>query len=304
MTGIGVDGLLLLDKPVGPTSHDMVALVRRLLGGAKTGHAGTLDPMASGLLILLAGKATRLAPYIPGDPKVYEGSILLGVSTDSLDMQGEIVAESAYDKGPERARAALSSLVGEVEQLPPMYSAAKYRGRPLYRYARAGEEVPRKSRTVRVYFSRMCAYRQLGPRAEIDFAIACSPGTYVRDLAARVGDALGCGGALSRLRRAASGPFKVDEAISVEDLSGRAGRGEGFLLPPEQAVEGLRRLNVAEPDVDAARNGSPLSGEMVSRLDTGVAEGEAVAVFTHGHLLGVHRVTCLTPFASHALRMM
>jgi tRNA pseudouridine55 synthase len=299
-----VDGLLLLDKPSGPTSHDLVASVRRLSGSPKAGHTGTLDPMASGLLIILVGKATKLAPFVPGDPKVYEGCILLGLSTDSMDIEGEVIAEGTYDGGPERAQAALASLVGVVEQVPPMFSAVKYRGKPLYRYARMGEEVPRQSRTVRVYRSEMRAFRVRGTRAEMDFLIECSPGTYVRDLAARVGDGLGCGGTLSRLRRMGSGPFGVEDAMSVEEMRERAVKGRDYLLPLERAVEGCKRVDVAESGLIAVRNGSPLGGSMLRRVDAEVMEGDAVAVFAGGELIGMHRVSQVSPFISHALRMM
>ena len=299
-----LDGLLLLDKPSGPTSHDMVALARRLLGMAKVGHTGTLDPLASGLLVLLMGKATRLAPYIPDDPKVYEGCMLLGLSTDSMDTDGTITAEGVYDGGPEKAQGALESLVGEFEQIPPMYSAAKYRGKPLYRYARKGEEVPRKARRVRVYRSEMKEFRELGTRAEMHFFIECSPGTYVRDLAARVGDILGCGGTLSSLRRLMSGPFRVEEAETPQELEERIAAGDVHLQPLELALQGYGRIEVTEAGAQAVRNGSPVGEEILKRIDTGIAEGDVVAVFAGGDLLGMHRVLCTSPLASRALRMM
>lgn len=298
------EGLLLLDKPTGPTSHDVVASIKRIMGTAKAGHCGTLDPLASGLLIVLVGFATRLAPYVHGDPKVYEGSIMLGLSTDSMDMEGEVTGESAYAGGADAARDALASLEGDLEQVPPMYSAVKYRGRPLYRYARAGEEVPRKSRNVRVYRAEMVEFRQLGAQAEMDFCVACSPGTYVRDLAARVGEMLGCGGTLSRLRRTASGPFRLEHASSLEELAQGLERGEPCMLPMESALQGCKKVEVKDDGMEAVRNGSPLDGGMLRSTEEGIAEGEVIAVHGGGELLGVHRVCSVSPFASRAMRML
>jgi len=299
-----MDGLLLLDKPSGPTSHDMVASIRDIYDGIKVGHTGTLDPLASGLLVLLLGRATKFAPYIPGDPKVYEGCILLGISTDSLDMEGEPLAETYYDGGQEEAGAALASLVGQVEQLPPMYSAAKHKGQPLYRYARRGEAVPRKSRRVNIYRSEMISYRAGGGRAEVEFHIECSPGTYVRELAARVGDMIGCGGAISRLRRLASGPYRVENAIELSFLKDSLSQREDFLVPLEKSLESYRRIEVSSEGLQAARNGTPLSEATIGRADAGIVEGEIVAVFGGDTLLGMHRVVQTSPFLSRALRMM
>ena len=299
-----MDGLLLLDKPAGPTSHDVVEAVRGLLGGAKAGHSGTLDPGASGLLVLMVGRATKLAPYLPADPKVYEGSILLGVRTDSMDVAGEVVAEGSYGGGPEQARLALASLVGEVDQVPPMFSAVKYRGEPLYRYARRGEEVPRRSRRIRVYGSEMTAFRALGSRAEVDFLVSCSPGTYVRELAARVGELLGCGGAISRLRRLSSGPFRLEEASPLEGLLSSRQRAELVLLPLERAVDGYRKVVVSGAWSKAARNGAPLREEMVGEGVEGVEEGEIVAVVDEaGKLVGMHEVVERRPFTSRPRRI-
>jgi len=297
-------GLLLIDKPSGPTSHDVVAAVRGFLGKVKVGHTGTLDPMASGLLVVLVGSTTRLAPYVRDDPKIYEGSILLGVCTDSMDTQGEVTCEKPYGGGPREAREALASLLGELEQVPPMYSAVKHRGRPLYHYARKGQEVARKSRRVRLYRVEMTGYRDLGERAEVDFVVECSPGTYVRDLAARVGCALSCGGTLSRLRRTAAGPFRVEDASSLEAVGDELARGWEVLLPAEAALTGYARVEVTGAACGAVRNGAPVTRDMVSGADAGMALGDVVAVFGGGTLLGVHRVTSLEPFESRAARMM
>ena len=299
-----MEGLLLLDKPTGPTSHDMVEAVREMCEGAKTGHAGTLDPMASGLLIMLIGRATKLAPYIPGEPKVYDGTILLGLSTDSMDLEGEVVSQHVFEGSAADVEAALGSLVGDLEQAPPMFSAAKYKGSPLYRYARRGEEVPRKTRKVSITSLQMTAFRPKGEKAEVDFCVECSPGTYVRELAARIGDMLACGGTLSRLRRTASGPFKVKNALTLEEASFGLSRGTLHLLPPENAVAGYKRMVVAEEYVKAARNGATIEEDMIETAAASLADGEVVAVFAGGEIMGMHRVVAASPLSLRPLRIL
>jgi len=299
-----MEGLLLLDKPSGPTSHDIVASVRNIYDGVKVGHTGTLDPLASGLLVLLLGRATKFAPFIPGDPKIYEGCITLGISTDTMDVEGELLAETFYLGDREEVEKALASLVGTVQQLPPMYSAAKYEGQPLYRYARRGKVVPRKSRQVKVYRSEVISYQAGEGRAEVGFHIECSPGTYVRELAARVGGMLGCGGAISRLRRLASGPFGVKDALEVSLLEDSRSRREDYLVPLERCLESYRRIEVSNEGLPGARNGVPLSEGMVSEVDAEIVEGETVAVFGGDAFLGMHRIVQASPLQTRALRMM
>jgi tRNA pseudouridine55 synthase len=299
-----VEGLLLLDKPTGPTSHDIIVKVRRLLGLKKVGHTGTLDPIASGLLVILLGRATKLAPFVPQDPKIYEGSLILGVTTDSMDIDGKVTGGSTYRNGPTEARAALGSLRGELEQLPPMYSAVKYRGVPLYRYARRGEDVPRKSRKVDVYEVDMTAFRQEGEKAEMDFIVSCSPGTYVRSLVTQVGDLLGCGASLSSLRRLASGPFQLKDALTIEELASRAEEGALPLIGMIEALNDLNKVTVQEEWEKTAKNGAPLEEGMIERLDHAVQKGETVAVISpKGLLVGFHTVMRSRPFYSKPRRI-
>ena len=299
------DGLLLLDKPAGPTSHDIVVEVRRLLGLKKVGHAGTLDPMASGLLVILLGRATKLAPFLPQDPKIYEGSLVLGIATDTMDIEGEVTGGRPFRDGPARVESVLATLQGEMEQLPPMFSAVKHKGIPLYRYARRGEDVPRKSRTINVYRAEMTAFRETEEKTEVDVVIHCSPGTYVRSLAAQVGESLGCGASLSRLRRLASGPFQLEDALTMGELS--AGRKEGALplIEIAEAVDYLHKIRVQEEWVKSAINGAPLEESMIEKLDHAVERGETVAVITPlGGLVGFHTVLRSSPFYSKPRRIM
>lgn len=289
----GKDGLVLLDKPPGPTSHDLVQEVKRSLGVKKAGHAGTLDPLASGLLVILTGRCTRLAPFVPGDPKAYRGTIILGVETDTLDMEGEVIAERPFRGGAEEVREALLSLVGSWEQVPPRYSAAKHKGKPLYFYARRGEEVPRRPRLIRVYDVEMLDFR-CEERVEVDFRVSCSPGTYVRDLARRLGEALGCGGTLGSLRRLASGPYRVEEAVSPRELRALQDEGTPVVLPPLEALRGYPKAELKREALRAARHGAPLSPNLLAEWK-GAADGQYVAVTCDGELVGVYEVVMNPP---------
>ncbi|MBI4425712.1 MAG: tRNA pseudouridine(55) synthase TruB [Elusimicrobia bacterium] len=216
-------GLLLLDKPKGWTSHDVVAAVRgRLPRGTKVGHTGTLDPMATGLLVLLVGPATREAARFQALPKVYSGSIRFGLETDTADLEGKVVSESPVPPvEAEALQRLLGEHVGDLELLPPLYSAIKHHGRPLYEYARRGLAVEVKPRLQRVYSWELLAWAP----PEAAFRLSCSGGTYVRSLAVAVGRKLGCGAAVSALRREAVGSLRVEDAFGAEEGK-RLGAGE------------------------------------------------------------------------------
>jgi tRNA pseudouridine55 synthase len=212
-----LDGALLIDKPAGPTSHDVVDAIRRQFRLKKVGHCGTLDPNATGLLIIVVGRGTKLSEKLMSADKVYEGTIKLGETTDSYDAAGELVASLPV---PPTTIAELnelaSSFVGDLMQTPPMVSAVKQGGVPLYRLARKGVEVPREARLIHVYSFQFSAYQE--PIAH--FRIACTKGTYVRSLAHELGEKLGCGAHLANLRRVVSGKFDVNDAIPFEDVMG------------------------------------------------------------------------------------
>ena len=227
-------GVLLVDKDPGFTSHNAVALCRRILGTKKVGHCGTLDPMATGILIVVVGKATKLQDRLMSEDKVYSATIKLGVETNSYDADGEVVRVAPLDGVDEgKVRAALQGFCGEIEQVPPMYSAVKINGVPCYKLARRGEEVERKARRVRLM---ECEVKRLDLTAgELDVRLHCSKGFYVRSLAHDLGEKLGCGAHLTALRRERSGAFDVAGAISVPDLKA-AGRDVLLrrLIPVEQ----------------------------------------------------------------------
>lgn len=236
-------GLLLVDKPSGITSHDAVARVRRVIGIKKVGHAGTLDPMATGLLVMGVGRGTRLLRFLGDSPKLYEGTGILGVETTTLDALGEVVAESPADVTEGQLREAMARFEGEIEQIPPAFSAVKVGGERLYRAARRGEEVEAPARSVHVYAFKL---RRFDP-PRFDFRVRCSGGTYVRSLVADVGRALGCGAHLAGLRRTAVGAFRVEDARSPEET--------GPLLPLERAVEHLVAVELSEEEAKAAAHG-------------------------------------------------
>jgi tRNA pseudouridine55 synthase len=209
------DGVLLVDKPAGMTSHDVVDRVRRRFSFRKVGHCGTLDPAATGLLILVLERATRLQDRFMSVDKTYEGTMLLGVSTDSQDVDGEVIAEKPVPSFTENdIENAFAKFRGDIQQVPPMVSAVKHQGTPLYKLARKGQTVERQPRLIHIYDLRALAVEL--PR--IRFRVNCTKGTYVRTLCSDIGDVLGCGAHLYELRRTQSGDFHVTGAHSLEEI--------------------------------------------------------------------------------------
>jgi tRNA pseudouridine55 synthase len=239
------EGLLLVDKPSGMTSHDAVDVVRRSLGTRKVGHAGTLDPMATGLLVLGVGRATRLLRYLGELPKTYAATGRLGEETDTLDADGEIVRTAPVDVSLAEVERACASLLGESMQAPPAYSAAKVGGRRLYDAARRGEVLEAPPRPIRVDAFAVSAF----DGRDLEARVTCSGGTYVRVLVADVGRSLGCGAHLVRLRRTAIGSFLVEDARPP---------GEATLQPLERAVRHLPSIRVEPEEARAAAHGRPL----------------------------------------------
>lgn len=210
-----IDGVLLVDKARGMTSHDVVAIVRRALSTKRVGHCGTLDPLATGLLLITIGRGTKIQDLLMSEDKEYVGTVRLGEVTDSQDADGEIIERNPVPEfSKEQIEEAFANFRGDFYQMPPMISAIKKDGVPLYKLARQGKQVERKPRFVRVYAQEIQAIRL----PEIDFLVVCSKGFYVRTYANDIGRQLGCGAHLQALRRTKSGRFGVEEAVSVEDL--------------------------------------------------------------------------------------
>ncbi len=209
------DGVLLVDKPAGPTSHDIVAGIRRTFRIDKVGHGGTLDPNATGLLVILLGRGTRLSAQIMGGDKTYEGVMHFGRTTNSQDIDGETLEEKPVEGiTAEQIQAQMDARLGDSFQTPPMVSAVKIQGVPLYKLARKGQEVAREPRFIHLYRFRLLRWET--PLAT--FEIACTKGTYVRTLCHDIGQSLGCGACLDALRRTVSGNLKVDDAIPFDDV--------------------------------------------------------------------------------------
>jgi tRNA pseudouridine55 synthase len=256
-----LNGVLVVDKPAGRTSHQVVAEVSRRLGKVKTGHAGTLDPMATGVLVVLVGEATKLAAVLTADAKSYEGELELGAETDTLDAEGRVVSERRAEAAAiDRAAliAAMARLTGAIEQTPPMFSAVKVDGRRLHQLARAGAEVERAARPVEVGRFELVDF--VPPRAR--FAVDCSKGTYVRSLVADLGTALGCGAHLTALRRTRSGAFTIGDALPLDQVE--PGSTEGRLVPLATAVLHLPRSQVPDSLVRAVLTGKPMDWKDLS----------------------------------------
>jgi tRNA pseudouridine55 synthase len=229
-----LDGILLVDKPTDHTSHDVVARMRRKLGMKRIGHAGTLDPMATGLLIMLVGKATSVSQYLISLDKEYTGTIKLGAVTNTQDAEGEVLETRPVPPlTAEQARAAFAGFLGDQYQMPPMFSAIKIKGVPLYKKAREGEEVEREPRFIRVMQFDLTRFAP----PELDFCVRCSKGTYVRTLANDLGQKLGCGGHLSALRRTAIDKLRVEQALTVTQIEAMPlAELEKVLLHPRDVV--------------------------------------------------------------------
>jgi tRNA pseudouridine55 synthase len=263
------EGLLLVDKPAGVTSHDVVATIRRSLGIRKVGHAGTLDPMATGLLIVGLGRATRLLRFLGDLPKTYTGAFRLGIETTTLDADGDVTRETRVDVADEDLAGAMSSLVGDSLQRPPAFSAVKVGGRKLYEAARAGEILEAPPRPIRVD-----RFEPVGREGDsVGFIAVVSGGTYVRVLAADVGNALGCGAHLTALRRTAIGDFVVQDA--------RPPSSPDHVLTVERAVSHLPRVALNAEEARVARHGSILG-------PTGIA-GPYAVFDPSGALVGIYR---------------
>jgi len=275
--GVPGAGIVVVDKPAGITSHGVVSRVRRLAGTRKVGHAGTLDPMATGVLVLGTHRATRLLGHLTLTEKRYDATILLGVSTSTDDAEGEVTATaSAAAVTEEDVRSGLAALVGEIEQVPTAVSAIKVDGKRAYQRVRAGEEVALKARPVTVHSIDVHDVRLLGDTAEVDVSVHCSSGTYIRAIARDLGTALGVGGHLTALRRTAVGPFGLDVARTLEQLE------EEFVVVP---LAEAARATFASVDLDEERASDVRFGR---RLPVAV-DGTTAVFAPDGEFLALYR---------------
>jgi len=210
-----MNGIINVFKPTGITSFDVVRTIRKISNVKKVGHAGTLDPEASGVLPVCIGKATKAIDYIMGDFKIYEVELKLGVTTDTYDREGKILSESEVLANDEEIIKAINSFVGEIKQVPPMYSALKVNGKKLYELARAGIEIERKARPITIYEIDITSLES----PYVRFTVKCSKGTYIRSLCYDIGELLKCGGMMWNLQRTATGQFHIEDAINIEEIN-------------------------------------------------------------------------------------
>lgn len=276
-----MNGVVIVDKPAGITSHDVVDRVRKLLGEKKAGHTGTLDPMATGVLPVCIGEATKLASFLTGDDKVYEVTMRLGVRTDTQDMTGQVLAEQEPRVTEADVREALEAFSGRtITQVPPQYSAVKVRGKALYKWARKGIRVEPPARQVEIRAIRVLGVEM--PRVRFD--VTCSKGTYVRTLCADVGERLGCGAALETLRRTASGAFRLQDAVPLEGGSDAAIRErlEGAIIAPARALAGVDDIPVPPHLEERLMQGHQPDAEALAGLQIPSLAAGDVVKFTSG----------------------
>lgn len=259
------EGIVVIDKPLGITSHDAVGMMRKRFQTRRIGHAGTLDPLATGVLVMAVGHATRFLRYLPLEPKLYECEITFGETRNTQDGEGEVTSTAEVPADLEAAiRAQIDKLTGTIEQLPPMFSAVKQKGKPLYYYARQGQEVERERRTITIHKFEIM---EVGERTA-HMLVECSGGTYVRTLAHDLGDLMGCGAYLSGLSRTAVGEFTLEQAAPLDDVK------DEDIIPIREALSNLPEylMNLGQEKLvlngGEIKSSQPLSGEFVQLVNT------------------------------------
>ncbi len=287
--GRAIDGILVLDKPAGMSSNQALQVAKRLYCAAKAGHTGSLDPLATGVLPLCFGEATKFSQFLLDADKAYESTFVLGAVTDTGDAEGQVL--ETHDAGgvtEADAVAALAAFRGEIEQTPSMYSAIKHQGQPLYKLARQGVEVERKARRVVIKRLDLVDFRG-GPRAELDIYLECSKGTYVRSIAEDLGRALGCGAHVAKLRRTMAGPFRLADSVSLGTLealkaNGQEAQMDALLLPADAAVEALPLVRLSESGGFYIRQGQPV------QVPNAPCDGMVRVALESGEFLGVGEI--------------
>lgn len=281
-----MNGLIVLDKPKGITSFGLVARVKKIVGGKKVGHTGTLDPDATGVMIILLGKATRLARFFESDTKMYRAEITLGITTDTLDASGKVLNESpASDVSLADLKSVLTRFNGVITQRVPIFSAVKLAGRPLYKMARSGIRPEAPLREVEIFSLKLISFAP-GPNPKLTIDVTCSKGTYIRALAADIGESLGVGAHLSSLVRLRSGKFSMDKAITLSDLETLSSEGRlcEVIISIREALDTTKTLSIQKHDEEKIICGNSIlladpihlaQGEDVLLLGSG---GEAIAV--------------------------
>lgn len=273
-----MDGIFNIYKEKGFTSHDVVAIVRRTIGQKKVGHTGTLDPDAEGVLPICVGKGTKLADYIMSDVKGYRAEVTFGITTTTQDSSGEIIEKKDVIFDEDEIRHAVMSFVGDIEQIPPMYSAIKINGKKLYELARKGEEVERKARKIKIHDIKILEFL---PPDKIVIDVLCSKGTYIRTLCVDIGEKLGYGAHMSKLLRTMSGSFKLENAIKLDYLKKLAeeNRLEEALLNIDYVLRDYKKLYVSKKARKFLHNGCKVYDNFFEKTDSDLNIGDEVLVY-------------------------
>lgn len=267
--GRDVNGILVIDKPIGLTSNGILQQVKRLFGAAKAGHTGALDPLATGVLPLCFGEATKFSQMMLDSDKAYVATARMGITTETGDSEGKVVRETAVpsDLTETQLESVLEAFRGDIQQVPSMYSALKHKGKPLYEYAREGIEIERPARPVTIYELRLLALR----KNEFDIAVSCTKGTYIRSLVEDIGQAIGCGAHVTALRRTMASGFTLEQAHTIDELEAIRARDESLdvlLVEPDAALSMFPSLELESDRLRSILNGQPvrMSGQIVTGL--------------------------------------
>jgi tRNA pseudouridine55 synthase len=286
-----MNGILNIFKPKGISSYQTVKEVRDILNISKAGHTGTLDPSASGVLLVCIGQATKIAEFLVGMKKHYQGEMVLGISTDSQDSVGKIIQkrEVGTDIDENRIKDIFQKYEGIISQMPPMFSAAHYKGERLYRLARKGIEVKRNLKKVKIYrLNLINFYQEVNPI--VKFEVVCSKGTYIRTLCNDIGDELGCGAHLSNLVRKKVGNFSIEDSLNLEELKKETALGKRYLISIDSALEELSKITVKSEAIKTVLNGGVISSEQIVEIPEGLKtrKNKFVKIFdAKGNLLSL-----------------
>ncbi len=289
---MNLSGILVVNKPSGVTSHDLIQRLRQILRTRRIGHTGTLDPQASGVLLACVGKATKVAQFLTRHDKEYEAEIKLGLTTDTYDSHGKIKEiKDELKISADQIRKAVDSFKGKIWQIPPLHSAIQYKGKRLYQYARAGKEVQIEKREVEIKHIQVMDIEI----PYVKLRISCSKGTYVRSLAHDLGQKLGCGACLFSLRRTRVGPFKLQEASDLEDISdvGNESKLRNLLIPIERALDHLPSVVVKAGFGDKVRHGAPVVSSSLMSVEADFEESQTVSIKDHRKsILAIGKALC------------
>lgn len=291
---MSLNGVLIINKPPGKTSHDVVQEIRRILKAKRVGHAGTLDPDVTGVLVILIGEGTKIASILLSEIKKYRGEMVLGVETDTLDSSGQVIAHREIRNiSRSDLERVFREFVGTIRQVPPQISAVKVQGTPLYKLARQGKPVKPPSRKVQILHLNLLDFKK-NKNPVVSFEVECSKGTYIRSLVSDIGTRLECGAHLKKLIRTSSGNFTLDEAYTINEIRKVAqdDRLKEVLIPLARALDSLPYIKIKSEAKQKVANGAPVMSSMVEFQSKSIVEGELIKILSiHDQLLGIHKGT-------------